>query len=76
MWFSHAKEGEPFTPPRNAPDRGEGILISGEDASGDLRTMIFEIRRRQGSKPWLEGPEVMTDVSGRFTNMFAVGPYL
>jgi hypothetical protein len=37
------------------------------------------IKRREGSKPWLEKMDTGdggSDISGTLTDMFAVGPYL
>jgi hypothetical protein len=65
-------------PPSEAPDRKEALFIFGEDKSGNQMAMKIDIKR-DGDRVSL-GPSTDTenhgDFSGRFTDMFAVGPYV
>lgn len=80
-WFITDKEGaglDNLTPSQH-PLRREGVWLSAEDKEGNRLITHYEIKRRPGAKPWLEKMETGDDPyasSGRFLDMFAVGPHL
>ena len=61
--------------PSESPDRLEGILISGEDISGEQKSVMYEIKRFLGAKPTLGKAQHSDEFTGIFADMFAVGPY-
>ena len=76
-WFLMPNDHEGLAiRPSEHPLRREGVFLSGEDNKGERIVINYEIKRREGSKPWLEKMDVSNaDLSGRLTDMFAVGPY-
>jgi hypothetical protein len=78
-WFLKPKEHEGLNiPPSQHPLRHEGVFLSGENIKGDRLVISYEIKRREGAKPWLEKMSSGdgADLTGVLTDMFAVGPYL
>jgi hypothetical protein len=61
--------------PRNSPNRREGLLIQGEDINGEQRVVFYEIKRHGDGKPTLSKAIHSTEFAGRFSDMFAAGPY-
>ena len=61
--------------PMDHPERGECIVLQGEDKNGERQGVFYEIKRHEGRKPTLSKAEHTDEFMGRFADMFAAGPY-
>jgi hypothetical protein len=79
-WFLLPGEHEGLNMrPSEHPLRHEGIWFHAEDIKGERATISYEIKRREGAKPWLEKMNVDSDpyaTTGRLLDLFSEGPYL
>ena len=75
-WFVPSTAKDQFgAPPRDHPERRECLIIQGEDKNGEQRGVFYEIKRHGDRKPTLSKAEPTQEFTGRFADMFAVGPY-
>ena len=77
-WYLETPEHEGISNlrPSESPHRHEGLLIYGEEKTGDQYSIAYEIKRAKDGKPFLRKmPHGMEQIAGRLMDMFAVGPY-